>query len=473
MFEHFGTVFRFTFHNQVSGKGYKYTTIFLALALFLLPALLLPGKELWEIKRGDSIKPSGATAIYVVDETGAAGDLNELNLLGVENYDTLEYIPSPSVEDALDTINAGKLSALCLHITLEEDRPLLSVIVPEESGLSNSNARKFTSFLEKHRTALSSLLLKDVDIMAQSTEIMASVTSESYTVSDYLSGGEDREAQAQQKQADLVRGLSFAIPYVFIMLMYFLVMLYANGVAQSVVLEKASKLMDTMLVSVKPQSMVMGKLLAIVLAAFLQLFCWIFCGTVGLIVGTVVALIINPAPLINLFSLVGSNVGDAYATGTETVSVGTSMFAPGGFVIALLFLLAGFLLYCSLSAICGSFAQTREELNTASSTFVMVLLVSFFLVLLGGGMSAESTPVWMQLFPFTAVLVAPGCAILGSSPVWVSLLGLFLTVALSLFLVVVSGRAYHMMSLYKGNPIKVTQGLKLLLVGEKKEKAKN
>jgi hypothetical protein len=81
----------------------------------------------------------------------------------------------------------------------------------------------------------------------------------------------------------------------------------------------------------------------------------------------------------------------------------------------------------------------------------------------------------MQLFPFTAVLVAPGCAILGSSPVWVSLLGLLLTVLLSGFLVVVSGRAYHMMSLYKGNPIKVLQGLKLLLAGEKKEKgaAKN
>ena len=83
-----------------------------------------------------------------------------------------------------------------------------------------------------------------------------------------VTGGRTGEGQA----ADV---LSMVLPFVSLMLLYFLVLLYGQGTAASVLLEKTSKLMDLFLVSVEPTAMVLGKVLATALAGLLQLAVWI------------------------------------------------------------------------------------------------------------------------------------------------------------------------------------------------------
>ena len=68
--------------------------------------------------------------------------------------------------------------------------------------------------------------------------------------------------------------LSMLLPFASLMLLYFLVLLYGQSTAASVILEKTSKLMDLFLVSVEPGAMVLGKVLATALAGLLQLAVW-------------------------------------------------------------------------------------------------------------------------------------------------------------------------------------------------------
>ncbi len=56
--------------------------------------------------------------------------------------------------------------------------------------------------------------------------------------------------------------LGFVIPYLNTMLLYFFVLFYGQGVAQSVITEKTSKLMEFFLISVCPSAMILGKLAA-------------------------------------------------------------------------------------------------------------------------------------------------------------------------------------------------------------------
>ena len=82
-----------------------------------------------------------------------------------------------------------------------------------------------------------------------------------------VTGGQTGEGEAMGL-------LSMLLPFASLMLLYFLVLLYGQSTAASVILEKTSKLMDLFLVSVEPGAMVLGKVLATALAGLLQLAVW-------------------------------------------------------------------------------------------------------------------------------------------------------------------------------------------------------
>lgn len=71
-----------------------------------------------------------------------------------------------------------------------------------------------------------------------------------------VTGGQTGEGEAMGL-------LSMLLPFASLMLLYFLVLLYGQSTAASVILEKTSKLMDLFLVSVEPGAMVLGKVLAL------------------------------------------------------------------------------------------------------------------------------------------------------------------------------------------------------------------
>ena len=150
-----------------------------------------------------------------------------------------------------------------------------------------------------------------------------------------VTGGRTGESQA----ADV---LSMVLPFVSLMLLYFLVLLYGQGTAASVLLEKTSKLMDLFLVSVEPTAMVLGKVLATALAGLLQLAVWILSLMGGFAAGGALARQTAPGvtlPLLEVLRGAGRLAG---------------LFSVPAMLEAVGLLLAGFLLYCSLSAIGGS-----------------------------------------------------------------------------------------------------------------------
>lgn len=257
-----------------------------------------------------------------------------------------------------------------------------------------------------------------------------------------VTGGRTGEGQA----ADV---LSMVLPFVSLMLLYFLVLLYGQGTAASVLLEKTSKLMDLFLVSVEPGAMVLGKVLATALAGLLQLAVWA-AGLAGgfAIGGAVVRQTGVTLPLLEVLKGVGRLTG--------LFSVPAMLEAAG-------LLLAGFLLYCSLSAIGGSMAGKAEDLSSTNVLFSLVLVASFLCCMFAGGMDGmTSSARWLDYVPFTAVLVTPSRVLLGQTSLMGGLVSLVLVVACAGLLTALAGRVYRLMSLYKGNPPSLRRVLRML-----------
>lgn len=244
------------------------------------------------------------------------------------------------------------------------------------------------------------------------------------------------------------------LPYLNIMILYFMILAYGQGTANSAIMEKTSKLMDLFLVSVKPGAMLLGKVFATAASGILQLFCWLAGLAGGFAAGAQLVKAINPQSdmaILQLFDAFGSISG---------------MFTPSGVILALLMLAAGLLLYCSLAAIGGAIAEKPEDLSSTNILFVLILIISFFATMYSGGTNADvswDAVTWQVWMPFTAILVAPTKILLGgmSTPQAIGSLGIvLLTVVLVTLL---AGKLYKMMSLYKGNlpgPAKLMEMLK-------------
>ena len=75
----------------------------------------------------------------------------------------------------------------------------------------------------------------------------------------------------------------------------------------------------------------------------------------------------------------------------------------------------------------------------------------------------------MFFVPFTSALIGPAYVALGATSIVTTLIMLGILVVLTVVLIILSGRLYKVMSLYKGNKIKVGKVMELLFTGKNNE----
>jgi ABC-type Na+ efflux pump permease subunit len=407
MIRNWTKVFSFTFLSHVRARGYRVSTILVALLLLLaIPGILLFA----DAQKGSAVQ---STEIALAVHTDGL-DYAPLKGMDAGAYSGVEYRDAANLDEA-GALCAGNPNAVILAV----DGGVVSVILPEESAISKSDAEAFGQYL----AAIYPFLVAGADAFQPA-----------YAASAVMTDPADVAAS--------VRSLfSMILPYVVLMLMYFMMLIYGQGVANGVIVEKTSKLMDLFLVSVRPAAMILGKTLAIALSGILQVCVWLGSAVGGFALGAWLVRLVNPAStlgILSLFDMLGSLSG---------------LFSPAGFIVAILVIIAGFLLYCALASIGGAMAGKPEDLSTTNILFTIVLVASFFSCIFTGnsaGMVSENP--LLGYIPFTAILVTPSRVLLGEMTIAQGLVSLALIVVFSFALVLFAGKIYTMMAFYRGNP---------------------
>ncbi len=444
MFQGFSTVFAFTFVQHIKGKGYRVLTAVVALLCFALPAVCLAFAAYSGGEEESAARSNRVEEVLVVDLSGGnPADANLFNTIGEEDFADLTYKTVPDVETAIAQAE-GHLHTLILVIQNRQDHYEYQLLRPDQTDLTEEDVSYYNVFLS---SAFRLILIQKSGL----DEAQIAVLSEPH-VTEVMSsplqsvtepGEEGGEAQEEDPNEIVRMVLGLILPYVTIMVLYFMILFYGRGVSNSVILEKTSKLMDFFLVSVKPEGMMLGKVLAIALAGIVQLFCWIFCLVGGFWTGSVLANAIDPQNELALLALF------------ESFGQFSGMFSVPGIVLAVLVLLSGFLMYCALASVGGALAGKPEDLSSTNMLFTLSLVVSFLCTLYSGVISEEAitlTVGWQYYVPFTAMLIAPSQILLGNMTPLQALLSLGIIVVTTALIVALAGKIYRMMVLYKGNP---------------------
>ena len=482
----FTKIFAFTFRQQVCRKGYLITTILVALLCLLIPAGILMGsawsdrgengkqpepekvvQEAEESQSGEEeqmteseteedsdLEPatvsSAVKQIFVVNRTGE----EKFNAAALENFDfgsvlEMQLPPVRWIEYGEDFEKARKDSAgtndtLLLAADRQGDTFALHLLYPDGSTLSEEDIWVLSDGVSAYGDITAEVMNRETG-GESGTETSADADSltagEAGGATDETAAEDTGEAETEDPLEEIRSLLGMIIPYLNIMVLYFFVLLYGQGVAQSVITEKTSKLMEFFLISVRPSAMILGKLTAVCLSGVIQLFSWILALMAGFSLGSLGAKAIDPETDMLVLQLLQS-----FGSMTE------GMFSTGGVVLAFAMLLTGMLLYCALAAIGGAIAGKPEDLSSTNVVFTLVLIGSFFACLLAGGLDGSGAASgWLDWLPFTAVMVTPARILLGSISLAKGFGCLLGSLAAALLFTILAGRLYKQMVLYKGS----------------------
>ncbi|WP_327068519.1 ABC transporter permease [Kitasatospora sp. NBC_01302] len=212
-------------------------------------------------------------------------------------------------------------------------------------------------------------------------------------------------------------------------LIYLSLMTCGPMIAQGVVEEKSSRVVELLLATLRPWQLMAGKVLGI--------------GLLGLVQVAVVG---------------GAGVAAGKLTGTLSLSLGGSASAV---LWAVAWYLAGFALYANLFAAAGALVSRQEDLAGVQFPLVMPIMASWIIgISVLPGTPDNSLLTVLSMVPLFAPVLMPMRIALGVAPIWQSVTALLLTVALAVLLIRFAARIYRNSVLRSGARVSWREALK-------------
>lgn len=243
----------------------------------------------------------------------------------------------------------------------------------------------------------------------------------------------------------------YAVQYGYSILIMMICVFSATYIVRAIVEEKSSKLVETLLVSIKSEAMIFGKLLAVMVFML------------GMIIAAAAAFALSYM-VTGLFTDV-SFIGDVLAG--LGISRGLLTIGPELTLIILVSMVLAFLLFSQISALSGAGCSTMEDLESANMTGTMVIIAGYLISTITMPIGGKALTIAMTLCPFVSSFSAPVYFVMGDIG-WGLMLGSWaIQLALMVLLYKVSGKVYDRLIMYTGRRIKLREILAMAGKGEK------
>ncbi|MDE6652258.1 MAG: ABC transporter permease [Paramuribaculum sp.] len=371
-----GIIIAREFKERVHKKSFIITTLLMPvfmLAMMAAPALIM-------------MMSSGETRnILVVDESGVIAQ----NLKGSE--ETVFTPVSVSLDSALAVSDASGV-----------------LYIPEGVVSGNKSIRLYSNgasslslesgITDKVNTIIESIRLKSYDI-DNLDEIMNKIRSDVKLQSIRTDKSEDEQSSTE---------LSYFLGVILTFLLYMCLLLYGQMVMTSIIEEKNNRVLEIVVSSVKPTQIMLGKILGIGLVAVTQIIIW------GVLIAAMSAFVLPaltpPEMAAEMAALNAGNLDAASVTTDIDLLQAMSVLGNVGYIIQLfvlliLFLAGGFLLYSAIYAAIGSAVDNIQDAGQLQSFIIFPIIIGIIFGMTAAGDPTSPLSMWMSFIPFTSPMV--------------------------------------------------------------------
>ena len=220
-------------------------------------------------------------------------------------------------------------------------------------------------------------------------------------------------------------GSGFALVFASGFLMYISVLLYGQVVLGAVIEEKETRIAEVLFSSVRPFTLMIGKLLGVSLVALTQLTIW------GVAFGA--------------FALYGVGILASRGIPATIPNIPISFY-----IYFALFFLSGYFVYSTLYALVGSLVTTAQEGGQVAMPIILMLVVSFYFFLPVSRAPDSRLSFWLSMIPFFAPVSMLVRIVTQTPPFWQIALSLVIGFVTATLLTWLASRIYRIGMLMYG-----------------------
>lgn len=220
-------------------------------------------------------------------------------------------------------------------------------------------------------------------------------------------------------------GLVYLIAIAFGVVYFASAVTFGQSIAQSVVEEKSTRVVEILMSAIPARALLAGKVLGNSIMAFAQI--------VAVAVAAIVTLAVTGQD--NMFAMLGPSI----------------LWFIGFFAI-------GFVLLASLFAAAAVLVSRQEDVGSVTTPVMMLVMIPYFLIIV-----AYDNPTIlgiMSYVPFSAPIGMPMRIFLGTAEWWEPILSLVIVAASVVAVVVIGARVYENALLRTGSRVKLSEALR-------------
>ena len=180
---------------------------------------------------------------------------------------------------------------------------------------------------------------------------------------------------------------SFVLTYFLTYIMLLMIMIYGATLMRSVIEEKSQRITETIISSMKPIELMVGKILGICGLGLTQL----------ILMGLIILALVHFGE--SLFVKMGVNIPELLQV------IRQINFSPSVFIFMILFFLMGFVFFSSLFAAVGAMVTTEDEGQHMQMPLVFLVLIGYFVMFSVAKNPETPMALWTSLIPFFTPIV--------------------------------------------------------------------
>lgn len=391
-----GQVYRFTLSQLLKSRANRVTLII----MMLLAAVSMPLTALLGGETPETSDTAGLASVRVDNRTDLA----------------LDFSGDAYWADTDFSADAGEPDAV---VTITGDETGYQVAV---NGSESAHAGELSQLAETARQAVRDACLQAAGLSSRQLEALTASTGE-----------EDSHEEG------------FWVQYAYSILAMILCLMSASYVIRAVVEEKDSRLVELLLVSVKPMALLAGKILAVMAFTFGWLLAMLagFGVSCGLTAG-----------------LMGSGVLQKQLSGllAAVPRVQEDLWQAAGVLLVLLVSLGlGYLTMSLIGGVAGACCSGMEEAGEATGPVMLLTMAGYLASCVVGAVPSGPVAVFSTLCPVVSIFCAPVQFAGGNVSFWLVLASWAIQAAVIWGLLTLASRVYAGLIVHRGSRVKLRE----------------
>jgi len=454
-------VFKFTFTQMVKSKPFIISTVLIfslmllmVVGLNFLPGLLSDSFDLgggggFIVIPGEGNEPGmisfGIEKAYIGDQSGIRVNGAILNFGFLSDFGVNYDVAFGLNEDLRESIKASDKAEVMVEITKEDGNYHILISRPESTDLiSAENCNALSGVISEY---IRNSHLLSIDVPEDRLEEVSAGVWSQVTIA------------GETPKNEIAMALSGIIPMISALILFMFVFVYAQFAAQSIATEKTSRVMETLLTSVRPMAVILGKVLGMGLASITQFF---------IMIGTGFGFAAAFAPMGSIGELTGSlDISNPEMQMVKNaLDEAFSGFNAMSLVWIIVIFILGFLFYSLIAGLIGASINRMEDLQTALQPMALIGVTGFMLAYMAPAFTIGTGEISMiqrlsYYLPISSPFALPAAIISGEMTTTDALIAVGILAVLCVLMLMFVAKVYEAIILHTGNRIKLGTMFKL------------